>query len=212
MRKKVIEIDEARCIGCGLCANTCHQSAIAVIDGKAKVIRADFCDGLGRCLAGCPVDALHIVEREVADAIMANKSVSCPSTQAQTLTSVAEIDMNTPTMLRNWPVQLQLAPLQAPYYQGAHLLIAADCAAYAVGDFHSRYMAEKVTLIACPKLGSADYVTKLTQILQNNEVQSITVARMEVPCCGGLAHAVQQAVSACGKDIPLQVDILKLPR
>ncbi len=182
-RKKVMEIHRDTCIGCGKCANACHQSAIAMVGGKAMVVRESQCDGLGKCLPVCPVDAIHFVEKEV-------ETFACPSTQVQ---------------LAHWPVQIKLVPVTAPYFDGAKLLIAADCTAYAYSNFHRDYMTGKITLIGCPKLDEGDYTIKLTEIFAENNIQSVTVARMEVPCCGGLERAVKEAIVKAGKELPCQV-------
>lgn len=187
MIRKIIQIDEEKCNGCGLCAKACHEGAIGMVNGKAKLLRDDYCDGLGDCLPVCPTDAISFVEREAAaydeQAVKANMAVS----------------------LMNWPVQIKLAPINAPYFNGADLLIAADCCGYAYDNFHKDFIKEKVTLIGCPKLDAISYSEKLTEIIKNNSIKSVTVTRMEVPCCGGMERAVLQAVSDSGKDIPLSV-------
>lgn len=208
MIRRIITIDEEKCIGCGLCADACHEGAIGMVDGKAKLLREDYCDGLGDCLPACPVDAISFEEREApayneaavqrAKAAKAAASVpcACPGSACQTVMH---------SSLRNWPVQIKLAPLCAPYYDGADLLIAADCTAYACGSFHRDLMQGRVTLIGCPKLDGVDYAEKLCAILRNNEIRSITVVRMEVPCCGGLVFALRRALEDNGKNIPLQI-------
>lgn len=191
MKRRIIKIDEEKCNGCGLCAEACHEGAIGMVNGKARLLRDDYCDGLGDCLPVCPADAISFEEREAAAydeaAVQANMAAKHGS------------------QLRQWPVQIKLAPVNAPYFDGADLLISADCAAYACGDFHRRFMKDKVTLIGCPKLDMVDYSEKLTEIISSNDIRSITVARMEVPCCGGIEYAARQAVSDSGRDIPLDI-------
>lgn len=201
MVRQMIKIDEDLCNGCGLCVNACHESALAIVDGKAKLMRDDYCDGLGNCLPTCPTGAISFEERE---AVPFNEDEVKKNMQQQ-----KESDSITPrlSMLRQWPVQMQLVPQNAPYFDNADLLIAADCTAFAYGDFH-QFMKNKITLIACPKLDDVDYSEKLTQILKNNAIKSIKVIRMEVPCCGGLVHYVKTALSKSGKVIPWQVVIL----
>ena len=214
MIRKIITIDETKCTGCGLCAEACHEGAIGMVDGKARLLREDYCDGLGDCLPACPVDAISFEEREAPAyneaAVLAAKRAKaeplpcgCPGSACRTVAPAAEADV--PSQLRNFPVQIKLVPVTAPWFRGADLLIAADCTAYACGNFHGRFMAGKVTLIGCPKLDGVNYAEKLTEILARNEIASVTVTRMEVPCCGGLSHAVQAALNACGKDIPLRI-------
>ncbi len=191
MIRRIITIDSQKCDGCGLCAKACHEGAIGIVNGKAALLREDYCDGLGDCLPACPQGAISFEEREAPayDALAVQR-------QKQNKADV---------ILRNFPVQLKLVPVSAPYFTDADLLIAADCTAYAYSDFHARFMAGTVTLIGCPKLDAVDYTQKLTQILCANDIRSITVVRMTVPCCGGLPFAVGNAVAASGKDIPLQV-------
>lgn len=219
MLRRIIEIDESLCNGCGACATACHEDAIAMIDGKAKLLRDDYCDGLGDCLPTCPTGAIQFVEREAApyDEVevkrrMAEKGRvhSCPGSQPQKLeikgvTTSSEKDEKRSSQLGQWPVQLQLAPIQAPYFQGANLLIAADCAAYAYGGFHEKFMKNKVTLIGCPKLDQAQYGDKLAEIIRVNDIKSVTVVRMEVPCCGGIVESVKNALQNSGKFLPWQV-------
>lgn len=222
MIRKIIQIDEEKCNGCGACAEACHEGAIRMVDGKAKLIRDDYCDGLGDCLPACPVDAIHFVEREalpydeaaVAQSRQAvgNLPCGCPGTQARALkqaspcaSSQASAGEPVGSELRQWPVQIKLAPVNAPYFDGAELLIAADCSAYAYGNFHREFMRGRVTLVGCPKLDGVDYSEKLVEILRTNDICSVTVTRMEVPCCGGLEHAVRSALEECGKSIPSQV-------
>ena len=220
MIRRIIHIDQARCNGCGLCAKACHEGAIGMVEGKAKLLRDDYCDGLGDCLPACPTGAITFVEREAAAydeaAVQANKAKGagaaaggCPGSRAQMLhraeKDVAPSDTPAPSQLRQWPVQIKLAPVNAPYFDGAHLLVAADCAAYAYGNFHAGFMAGKVTLIGCPKLDGVNYSEKLTEILRQNDIRSLTVVRMEVPCCGGIEHAAVTALKNSGKFIPWQV-------
>lgn len=205
MLRTVIEIDENACNGCGLCVSTCHEGALEIIDGVAKLVRDDFCDGMGDCLPACPQNAISFVQREVAAydaaAVEARKrqhgEKEAPAGSFASAPAASE--------LANWPVQIKLAPLTAPYFQGADLLVAADCCAFAHGAFHRDYMRGKVTLIGCPKLDGVDYTEKLSAILAANDIASVTVTRMEVPCCGGIERAVIQAREASGKDIPLSV-------
>ncbi len=198
MIRKIITIDEKRCNGCGLCASACHEGAIGIVDGKAKLLREDYCDGLGDCLPACPVDAISFEEREAPAyneaAVLAAKKAGKP---------VAAVDV--PGQLQNWPVQIKLAPAGAPVFDGADLLIAADCTAYAYGNFHNEFIRNRLTLIGCPKLDGVSYAEKLAQIFKYNDIKSITVTRMTVPCCGGLPYAVKTALEMSGKDIPMHV-------
>lgn len=192
MVRRIIQIDQEKCNGCGVCANACHEGAIGMVDGKAKLLRDDYCDGLGDCLPACPTGAITFVEREAAPydeaAVLAAKSQS--PTQSQ---------------LRQWPVQIKLAPIHAPWLNGAKLLIAADCTAYAYANFHQDFIRDHAVLVGCPKLDGIDYSVKLTEILKNNDVRSVTVVRMEVPCCGGIEFAVKKALQASGKLLPWSV-------
>ena len=216
MIRKIITIDQEKCNGCGLCAKACHEGAIGMVNGKAQLLREDYCDGLGDCLPACPTGAIAFEEREAPAyneaAVLAAKKTKqplpggCPGTACRSIPSAPAATAETvPSRLRNFPIQIKLAPVNAPWFDGADLLIAADCTAYAYGNFHSAFMGNRVTLIGCPKLDSVDYSQKLTQILSQNKVKSITVTRMTVPCCGGLSHAVKTAVAECGKDIPLNI-------
>ena len=214
MIRKIIRIDESKCNGCGLCATACHEGAIGMVDGKARLLREDYCDGLGDCLPACPTNAISFEEREAPAyneaAVLAAKAEK--ENQAKQIDQAKQINQakqesqaKPVSCLRNFPVQLKLAPVNAPWFDGADLLIAADCTAYACGDFHHRYMQGRVTLIACPKLDTADYAAKLADILSANAVRSITVTRMTVPCCGGLSRAVELAVLMSGKRIPVKI-------
>ena len=217
MIRRIITIDEEKCNGCGLCADACHEGAIGMVDGKAKLLREDYCDGLGDCLPACPTGAITFEEREAPAyneaAVLAAKNAKkapvpcgCPGTVCQSIQHTeSTVTTEIPSQLRNFPIQIQLAPVNAPYFDGADLLIAADCTAYAYGNFHQKFMTNKVTLIGCPKLDAVNYAEKLTQIFTQNNIQSITVTRMTVPCCGGLTHAVKTALEQCGKDIPLHI-------
>jgi len=228
MIRKIIQIDEEKCNGCGACADACHEGAIAMVDGVARLMRDDYCDGLGDCLPACPMDAIHFVEREAAAydeaAVLASKQkkmkaqgvaipAGCPGSrmrqfsreEAPAAPAQAASAGTVPSQLRQWPVQIKLAPINAPYFDGANLLVAADCTAYAYGNFHQDFIRGKVTLVGCPKLDSVDYSEKLTEILRQNDIKSLTVVRMEVPCCGGLEHAAVTALKNSGKFIPWQV-------
>jgi Fe-S-cluster-containing hydrogenase component 2 len=223
MIRKIIKINEEKCNGCGLCAEACHEGAIGIVNGKAKLLRDDYCDGLGDCLPACPTGAISFEEREAAAydeaAVQKNKlnrqreklPCGCPGTQLKTIRreTNCEAVYNDPgtnkSQLSQWPVQIKLVPVNAPYFADAHLLIAADCTAYAYGDFHNRFIRNKVILIGCPKLDEGDYSNKLTEIIKNNSIKSVTVVRMEVPCCGGIENAVKTALQNSGKFIPWQV-------
>ena len=200
MIRKIITIDKEKCNGCGLCAKACHEGAIGMVDGKARLLRDDYCDGLGDCLPACPTGAITFVEREAA----AYDEAAVKANLAQKR-SAPPIQFSRQSQLRNFPVQIKLAPMQAPYFDGAALLIAADCTAYAYAGFHEDFIRDRVALIGCPKLDGIDYSMKLMRILQNNDVKSVTVVRMEVPCCGGLEFAARKALQESGKDIPWQV-------
>ena len=217
MIRKIIEIDEEKCNGCGACAAACHEGAIEMVNGKAKLIREEYCDGLGDCLPACPTDAISFVEREAPayneTAVKQSKSHACPGrgcpgTIARAITregiSPARSGAN-PSRLNQWPCQIKLVPLHAPYFEDAHLLIAADCTAYAYGDFHNTFMRNRITLIGCPKLDEGDYTEKLTTIIRDNNIKSVTIVRMEVPCCGGLENAAKRALQNSGKFLPWSV-------
>ena len=223
MIRKIIKIDENKCNGCGICADACHEGAIGMVDGKAKLLREDYCDGLGDCLPACPTGAISFEEREALaydeKAVNEAKEKSeiqkpslpcgCPGSNSKSINRSFEVvndrDAKQQSRLSQWPVQIKLAPINAPYFEGANLLIAADCTAYAYGNFHNDFMRNKITLIGCPKLDMIDYTDKLTHIIKNNDIKSVTVVRMEVPCCGGIEHAVKQALMASGKFIPWSV-------
>lgn len=220
MLRKIIHIDEEKCNGCGACAAACHEGAIGMVGGKAKLLRDDYCDGLGDCLPACPTGAIRFVQREAAAydeaAVKAAQAArcaptggGCPGARAKALhrapASPEAPLAPAPSQLAQWPVQIKLAPVNAPWFQGAHLLVAADCTAYAYADFHNRFMRRHVTLIGCPKLDGVDYAEKLTAILRENEIKSVTVVRMQVPCCGGLEQAAITALKDSGKFIPWQV-------
>lgn len=190
MLRKIIKIDIDKCIGCGLCAAACHEGAIGMIDGKAKLLRDDYCDGLGDCLPACPTNAITFEERE---ALSYNHE------------EVQSVIVKNQSRLGQWPIQIKLLPIQAPYFKDANLLIAADCTAFAYGNLHNRFIKDRITMIGCPKLDAVDYSKKLAEICRNNDIKSITVVRMEVPCCGGISYAVTQAIEKSGKNIPYQV-------
>ena len=221
MIRKIIKIDEDKCNGCGACASACHEGAIDMIDGKAKLTRENYCDGLGDCLPACPMDAISFEEREAPAydeaAVLASKQKAeskplpcgCPGTQSKTIKREEEAcavsSASVKSQLTQWPVQIKLAPINAPYYDNVNLLIAADCTAYAYGNFHNEFIRNHVTLIGCPKLDEVDYAEKLTEIIASNNIKSVTITRMEVPCCGGLENAVKRALQASGKFIPWRV-------
>ena len=216
MIRRIIEINREKCNGCGLCSQACHEGAIGMVEGKALLLRDDYCDGLGDCLPTCPTGAITFVEREAAPydeaAVQAQKRErengeghGCSGSRIQTLGRRQEQEAAVSSQLRQWPVQIKLAPLTAPYFDGANLLIAADCTAFAYGNFHQDFIRGKVTLVGCPKLDGVDYSEKLTEIIRQNNIKSVTIARMEVPCCGGLQIAAEKALRDSGKFIPWQV-------
>ncbi|WP_418539988.1 ATP-binding protein [Massilistercora timonensis] len=207
MIRKIIHIDQEKCNGCGACANACHEGAIQMVDGKAALIRDDYCDGLGDCLPACPTGAITFEDREAAaydyEAVQKHLAAQGKVSRESQLSHQAKAPQE--SQLSQWPVQIKLAPLTAPYFDQAHLLIAADCTAYAYASFHQDFIRGRVTLIGCPKLDAVDYTEKLTQILRQNSIKSLTIVRMEVPCCSGLEHAATQALKASGRFIPWQV-------
>lgn len=219
MVRKIIKIDEEKCNGCGACATACHEGAIEMVSGKARLTREDYCDGLGDCLPACPMDAITFEEREAPAydeaAVRAAKEKNaplpcgCPGTQSKAIyrenCDQGGFAAPTHSQLSQWPVQIKLVPVNAPYFDGANLLVAADCTAYAYGNFHNEFIRNHITLIGCPKLDEGDYTEKLTAILSNNPIKSVTVVRMEVPCCGGIENAVKQALQTSGKFIPWRV-------
>ncbi|HHQ8735647.1 TPA: ATP-binding protein [Clostridioides difficile] len=227
MMRKIIKIDEEKCNGCGLCVEACHEEAIGMVNGKAKLLRDDYCDGLGDCLPTCPTNAISFEYREVAEydeaAVKANMEAKkaqkktlacgCPGSQSKSINREVSNSMSISndiveikgSQLNQWPVQIKLVPTNASYLKNASLLIAADCTAYAYGNFHNKFMKNKVTLIGCPKLDEVDYAEKLTEILKENDIKNIVVTRMEVPCCGGIVNAVKTALQNSGKMIPWQI-------
>lgn len=222
MLRQIIKIDKDKCNGCGLCVSACHEGAIGMVDGRAELLRDDYCDGLGNCLPVCPTGAISFEMREAAEfneeEVKKNMNRTaqqvqhggCPGSRSLEIERVHEAKGSSEAVapeseLRQWPVQIKLAPPNAPYFNNANLLIAADCTAYSYGDFHRKFMKNKITLIGCPKLDEGDYSEKLTSILRMNNIKSVTVVRMEVPCCGGIVHAVKQALINCGKMIPWHI-------
>jgi len=227
MIRKIIQIDEEKCNGCGACVNACHEGAIGLVNGKAKLLRDDYCDGLGDCLPTCPTGAITFVEREAApydeEAVKENQKKKeiqdkmkhmqkggCPGSRIRMIEHTEDVPtdkvVTAPvSQLRNWPVQIKLAPVTAQYFDNAHLLIAADCTAYAYANFHQEFIRGKITLVGCPKLDSVDYSEKLKRIIQDNNIKSVTIVRMEVPCCGGLEMAAKKALQESGKFIPWRV-------
>lgn len=222
MIRKIIKIDEEKCNGCGACATACHEGAIGMVGGKAKLLREDYCDGLGDCLPACPVDAISFEEREAPAydeaAVLKAKAAAnkqgetlpcgCPGTQSKAIVhsdTAAEPVRGGASRLSQWPVQIKLVPINAPYFDGANLLIAADCTAYAYGSFHEDFIKNRVTIVGCPKLDDVDYSEKLEKIIAGNDIKSVTIVRMEVPCCGGIENAAKKALQASGKFIPWQV-------
>lgn len=225
MIRRIINIDQKKCNGCTLCAEACHEGAIGMVEGKAKLLRDDYCDGLGDCLPVCPTGAITFEEREAAEydeaavhANMAEKgkpipSGGCPGSNAHAIKHkknastpiISNEQQELSSQLNQWPVQIKLVPINAPYFENANLLIAADCTAFSYADFHNQFMKNRITLIGCPKLDEGDYADKLTEIFRQNDIKSITVARMEVPCCGGIVNAVKTALINSGKMIPWQI-------
>ena len=221
MIRKIIKIDEEKCNGCGACAAACHEGAIEMVKGKARLTREDYCDGLGDCLPACPTGAITFEEREAPaydeSAVIEAKAkkqetklpCGCPGTNCKTINRAPSVNIARTAALSSelsqWPCQIKLLPTNAPYFDGANLLIAADCTAYAYGNFHADFIRNHITLIGCPKLDEGDYAEKLTAIIANNNIKSVKVVRMEVPCCGGIENAVKRALQASGKLIPWQV-------
>lgn len=226
MIRKIIHIDQEKCNGCGACANACHEGAIEMVNGKAVLTNEHYCDGLGDCLPACPTGAIRFEEREapaydeaaVQAAKMKKHGISagagCPGSRAQ-MFSRAPAQPATPlnqpeSQLRQWPVQIKLAPVNAPYFEGANILVAADCTAYAYANFHQKFIRGRIVLVGCPKLDEGDYTEKLTRIFSENNIKSLTIVRMEVPCCGGLERAAKNALQASGKFIPWQVETISV--
>ena len=215
MKRQIIHIDKQKCNGCGACASACHEGAIGMIDGKAELLREDFCDGLGDCLPACPTGAITFEEREapaydqaaVEKAKHQKATFACPGSAPRSMRREAAPTgrASLGSQLAQWPCQIKLVPVNAPYFDGANLLIAADCTAYAYASFHQDFLRGHITLIGCPKLDNADYAQKLTSIIAQNNVKSVKVVRMEVPCCGGIENAVKRALQASGKFIPWQI-------
>ena len=221
MLRKIIKIDEEKCNGCGACAAACHEGAIEMVNGKAKLTREDYCDGLGDCLPACPTDAITFELREAPAydeaAVLAAKAAKgakpipggCPGMRSMAIRREAPAEAATAapvtSQLTQWPVQIKLVPIRAPYFENANLLVAADCTAFAYGNFHNEFIRNHITLIGCPKLDEGDYAEKLTAIIANNSIKSLTIVRMEVPCCGGIEQAAKRALQASGKFIPWRV-------
>ena len=199
MIRRIIQIDKEKCNGCGACASACHEGAIGMVDGKATLLRDDYCDGLGDCLPTCPTNAITFIEREAAAYDEAAVKANMEKKADSGFTAPSE------SCLSQWPVQIKLAPIKAPYFDGAKLLIAADCTAYAYGNFHQDFIRGHITLIGCPKLDAVDYSEKLTEIIRNNDIKEVTVIRMVVPCCGGIENAVKKALQNSGKTLPWRV-------
>ena len=219
MIRKIIKIDQEKCNGCGACASACHEGAIEMVNGKANLTREAYCDGLGDCLPACPTGAITFEEREAPayneQAVLKAKQekkplpYGCPGTQSKAIKreacDIGSVSTPVNSQLSQWPVQIKLVPTSAPYFDGANLLVAADCTAYAYGNFQNELIRNRITLIGCPKLYKVDYTEKLTEIIANNDIKSVTVVRMEVPCCGGIEHAVKEALKTSGKFIPWRV-------
>lgn len=221
MIRKIVMIDEEKCIGCGACADACHEGAIAMVNGKARLIKDDYCDGLGDCLPACPTDAISIIEREAAAydeaAVKARQAAKnapmpcgCPGTMAKAIKreACAVSAEERPGRLSQWPVQIKLLPVNAPYFDGSDLLIAADCTAFAYASFHEKFIDGRITMVGCPKLDNVDYSEKLAAVISQNDIKTVTVTRMEVPCCGGIEDAVHRAIEASGKAVPCKVYII----
>ena len=214
MKRKIIEIDEVACTGCGLCVSACHEGAIGLVAGKARLLRDDYCDGLGDCLPACPTGAIAFVEREAEAydeaAVLAarDRATDGAAEIAAGSLNAAGRDAPRPSELTTWPVEIKLAPVRASCFQGAHVLIAADCTAFAYADFHRDFLRGRVVLVGCPKLDAVDYSQKLEAVFAGNDIASVTVARMEVPCCGGLEHAARTALERSGKDVPFEVAVI----
>lgn len=226
MIRQMIQIDEEKCNGCGICVNACHEGALTIENGKAKLIRDDYCDGLGNCLPACPMNAISFIEREALPydeaAVLANMQAKqnhacgCPGNKLQEIIPAQKENRSAacigeiPSMLRQWPVQIKLVPANAGFLNNADLLIAADCTAYAYGNFHRDFIEGRVTLVGCPKLDSVDYSEKFAEIFRHNSIKSITVAKMTVPCCSGMEHMVRRGLELSGKSIPLSVKTISL--
>lgn len=223
MKRNIISVNQDKCVGCGLCVNSCHQGALQLVDGKAKLVSESYCDGLGKCLPKCPTGALKVIEKDVEEfrdreeKITVEKKATlacgCPSTHAEEFKrNVVEIknkqNFEIQSELRQWPCQIKLVPVNAPYFDCAKLLVAADCTAFANANVHSKFMKNRITLIGCPKLDEVDYSEKLTEIIKNNDIKSIDVLRMSVPCCGGLENAVKKALINSGKMIPWRIVVI----
>lgn len=209
MIRKIIEIDKDKCNGCGLCAKACHEGAIGIQDGKATLLRDDYCDGLGDCLPACPTGAITFIKREAAAydeaAVLKHKETKGISFPCECQSQKSKIERARTSELQQWPVQIQLVPIKAPYFENADLLIAANCTAFAYSQLHADFMHHKITLIGCPKLDNFNYASKVTEIMKENRIKSLTVVRMEVPCCGGIQQAAIAAMKNSGRNVPLQV-------
>jgi NAD-dependent dihydropyrimidine dehydrogenase PreA subunit len=205
MKRQMIKIDEEKCNGCGLCIDACQEGALALVDGKARLVREDYCDGLGNCLPACPMDAISFEVRDAPDFVEnPSQNVQCNCSDKPPLIYVGERS-KADGELSQWPIQIKLVPSKAPWFDGRDLLVAADCTAFAVRDFHEKFIKGRVTVVGCPKLDSADYSEKLSEILSSNDIRSVTLVRMEVPCCGGMVRAVKEAIGTSGKNVPLKV-------